>query len=89
MGYEEGTIHLVVGNFTPITFQATEETTIFVNEDLWSLQITLLGTRETRYRTTIFPIGRRLATEGEVMKKAKMDQAAQKTFRVKPYEVVK
>jgi hypothetical protein len=53
------------------------------------LHITLLSTREIRYRTTIFPIGRRLAIEGEVMKKAKMDQATQNTFRVKPSEVVK
>jgi hypothetical protein len=37
------------------------------------LHIPLPGTREIRYRTTISPIGRRLAIEGEVMKKAKRD----------------
>jgi hypothetical protein len=54
---EEGrTIHLVVGNFTPITFQDAKEITIFVNEDLWYLHIPLLGTRETRYRQLSLPL---------------------------------
>jgi hypothetical protein len=74
MGYEEdeeGTIHLIVSNPIPIAFQATKKTTIFVNGDLWSLHIPLPSTRETRYKITISPIGRGLAIEGEIMKKAK------------------
>lgn len=44
---EEGTIHLVVGNPTPIAFQAIKEATIFVNEDLQSLHVSLPSIRET------------------------------------------
>ncbi len=42
-----------------------------MNEDLQSLHILLPSIKETWYRTSVSPICKRLATEGEVMKKAK------------------
>jgi hypothetical protein len=73
---EEGTVQLVIGNLTPRAFQAAKEATTFVDENLQSLHILLLGTRETRYRTTLSPTCKRLATEWEVTKKVKMGQVA-------------
>jgi hypothetical protein len=73
---EEGTVQHVVGNPTPITFQATEEATMFVNEDLQSFHVSLPGTKETRYKTIVFPIGKRLATKGDITKKTKRDHVA-------------
>jgi len=70
---EESTIQPIVGNPTPITFQAIEETMVFINEDLRSLHVPLSKTK-IGYRTTVSPTGKRLATKGEVIKKAKMDQ---------------
>jgi len=61
----------IVGNLIPIAFQAPKEAIIFVNENLLSLHTSLPGIKEIRYKTTIFPIGRRPATK--VMRKTKKD----------------
>lgn len=40
------------------------------------MHVSLLGTKKTMYRTIVSPISRRRATKGEVIEKAKKDQAA-------------
>lgn len=62
---------------------------MFVNEDLGSLHILLLGTKETRYRTTFSPSRRRHATNKEVTRKTKKDHATQIMSRVRPSVVVR
>jgi hypothetical protein len=49
-----------IGNNTPITFQAREEATSFVNEDLRSLHISSHDTKETKYKNIFSPINRRV-----------------------------
>jgi hypothetical protein len=44
---EDDTVHLIVGNPTPIAFLVVEEATIFVNEGLQSLHILLPSIKET------------------------------------------
>ncbi len=73
---EEGTVQLVISKPTPITFQDAKEAIVFMNEDLQPLHISLPGPKETKYKIIIFPTNRRPAIEGEVIKKAKKDQAA-------------
>lgn len=70
---DEGIVQPIISNPTPIAFQATDETTVFVNEYLQSFHIPLTSTREIRYKITISPTSRRLAIEREVTKKAKKD----------------
>ncbi len=69
-------LQLLIGNLTPITFKAVKKVTMFMNENLQFLHNMLLGTRETRYRTTISPTCKRFSTKWEVIKKAKTGQVA-------------
>lgn len=85
---EEGTIHPIVGNPTPIAFQAIEKTMVFINEDLRYLHVPLPKTK-VGYTTIVSPTGKRLATKGEVIKKAKMDQETPTTSKVGPFTIVK
>jgi len=85
---EEGIIQPIVSNLTPIAFQAIEATMVFINEDLRSLHVSLPKTK-IGYRITVFPTGKRLATKGEVIKKAKMDQETPTTFKVGPFTIAK
>jgi hypothetical protein len=71
---EENIVQLVIGNLTPITFKVVKKATMFMNENLQFLHNMLLGTRETRYRTTISPTCKRSSTKWEVTKKEKMGQ---------------
>jgi len=51
-------IFVSIGNNTPITFQAREEVTSFVNEDLRSLHISSHDTKETKYKNIFSSINR-------------------------------
>ncbi len=58
-----------------------------MNEDLRFLHALLPSIRETLYRINIFPTSKRLAIEGEVMKKAKKVQVGQTMSRAIPSAV--
>jgi dipeptide/tripeptide permease len=78
---EDGDLLIVISNMIPIVVLSPKETIVYVNESLKSLyksMLTLKGaiTRVTNFQMTLtmFVVMRTLVIEGEINKKAKMDQ---------------